>query len=60
MKAMKEFVHRMLFDCTHFFLKQPYGIDPAEAGRNDQLMRSVRMGYERGDPFYRWFGWVCP
>lgn len=29
MKAMKEFVHRMLFDCTTFW-KQPYGIDPAE------------------------------
>ena len=29
MKAMKEFVHRMLFDCT-FFLKKPYGIHPAE------------------------------
>jgi hypothetical protein len=48
MKAMKEFVHRMLFDCTNFFFKTTVRDTP---GGGDCT---------KGDPFYRSFGWVCP
>lgn len=50
MKAMKEFVHRMLFFLIAqiFFLKT--------------TVRDTRGGGDctKGDPFYRSFGWVCP